>query len=108
LTCAFSAALASVAPAPPAMAYIIGPIPPGHKVYGGVDFDGYCRDRGFDGARTVNWTAGGWRCTPKADSVLKPQDIDADDACNHTWGVQDAEAVFPNWNDPYSIKCIQK
>ena len=103
-----------------ALAVTLSPIGPGSRtteaatVLGGVNFDGYCRSIGRQGAQLINWNAGGWRCYQDVTwnwgiasfTSRYYSSIDASAACRYTYGRSNAVARYRNWYDPYSWYCV--
>lgn len=113
-----------------AHAYIFGG--PHGTVRGGVDFGGFCRAAGWEGATLYGWSAGSWKCyrelnVPIGVDLTVGKDgigsvavhtqfsvgfrwygsINADAACKWTWQDRWLVADFVNWYDAYSIRCVQ-
>jgi lysophospholipase L1-like esterase len=70
--------------------------------FGGVDLNGYCRARGYDGVSLDGSTAYDWHC----DIGSTRYSIDMVDACGWQYGATGPwNPSYRDFNDPYSWEC---
>ena len=69
--------------------------------HGGMDLNGYCQARGYDGVSLDTSSVFGWHC----DSGSARYDIDMVDACNYQYGAAEWLPRYRDPNDPSSWSC---
>jgi len=97
LTCALIAAACWTAPMPVAAAATLYPA---ESNLGGVDLDGYCRHKGYQGTKLVNNTGYGWTCYKGSSYVA----ISMTDVCHWTYGKRAIDRMG-DYNDVMSWRC---